>query len=108
MIIIYILLSLSLYIYYYRYYYYHYTIIMMIIIYIYIIIIIIVVIWTDLSQGREDVGKVVTSRSLGGVMFSTLAWNARHMHSILTLGAIVPIFITTYDIRSAASCGASL
>ena len=53
---------------------------------------------TDLS-GKEShtqvgVDMVVTSGSLGGVMVSILAWNARDVDSILSLGAIFPIFTT--------------
>ena len=56
-----------------------------------------VVVCTDLS-GKElhrqvGVARVVTSRSLGGVIVSTLAWNARGVHSIPALGAILSTFI---------------
>ena len=37
---------------------------------------------------------MVISGSLGGVMVSTLAWNAIPVGSILALGAVFPIFIT--------------
>ena len=53
-----------------------------------------VVLFTDLS-GKElyrqvGVGRILTSRSLDGVMFSTRAWNARDMGSIPALSAIFP------------------
>ena len=38
--------------------------------------------------------RMVTSESLGGVRFRTLAWNARDVGSIPALGAIFPIFMT--------------
>ena len=57
-----------------------------------------VVVCTDLSDMKshrqEGVGTVVTSESLGGVMISTLARNARHVDSLSTLGTIFPIFVT--------------
>ena len=37
---------------------------------------------------------MVTSGSLGTVLVSTLAWNARDVGLIPALGAIFPIFIT--------------
>ena len=43
---------------------------------------------------QVGMGRVVTSGSLGGVMFRTLAQNARDVGLIPTLGAIFPIFIT--------------
>ena len=43
---------------------------------------------------QVDVDSVVTSGSLGGVMVSTLAWNASDVDPIPALGAIFPIFIT--------------
>ena len=42
---------------------------------------------------RTHIGAMVTSRSLGGVMVSTLTWNERDVGSIRVLGAIYPIFI---------------
>ena len=59
----------------------------------------IVVVCTNLS-GKEPhrqagIGKVVTSGSLGDVMVSTLAQNARGVGSIPALGTIFPIFITS-------------
>ena len=49
---------------------------------------------TDLSSHIQvAVGTVVTVGSLGGVMVSTLARNARDVGSIPTLGTILPIFI---------------
>ena len=60
-----------------------------------------VAVCTDLSgkeQHRQvDVGTVVTSESLGGVMVITLAQNAREVASISTLGAIFSHFHLTYD-----------
>ena len=58
-----------------------------------------VVVCTDIS-GKEPhrqvgVGGVVTLGSLGGEMVSTLAQNAKNVSSILALGTIFPIFITT-------------
>ena len=41
------------------------------------------------------VDTVITSRSLGGVMIITLARNARDVRSILALGTIFSIFITS-------------
>ena len=38
--------------------------------------------------------SIVTSGNIGGVMVSTLAWIARDVGSIPTLGTILPIFIT--------------
>ena len=62
-----------------------------------------VVVYTDLS-GKElhrqvVMGRVVTSESLGGVMVSTLARYTRDAGLILTLGAMLPIFITTHNYR---------
>ena len=56
-----------------------------------------VLVCTDLS-GKEPhrqvgMGRVMTSGSLGGVMLSTLAQNARDIGSMSTLGTIFPIFI---------------
>ena len=53
---------------------------------------------TDLS-GKElhrqiAVCRVVTSGNLGGLMVTKLIQNARDVSSIITLGAIFPIFIT--------------
>ena len=57
-----------------------------------------VVVCTNLSGKKPhrqvDMDKVVASRSLGGVMVSTLAWDARDLGSIPALGAMLPIFIT--------------
>ena len=39
-------------------------------------------------------GRVVTLLGLGGVMVSTLAWNARNVRSIPALGTIFLVFIT--------------
>ena len=39
-------------------------------------------------------GRVVTAGSIGGVVVSTLAWNARDVDYIPALRAILPIFIT--------------
>ena len=41
-----------------------------------------------------DVGNVMTSGSLDGLMVSFLAWNAMGVGSNPSLGAIFPIFIT--------------
>ena len=46
------------------------------------------------------VDRVATSRSLGGLMASTPAWNARDVGSIPALGAIFPILIT----RTTVAC----
>ena len=64
----------------------------------------VVVVCTDFS-GREphrqvDVGRMVTSQSLGGVIVNTPTWNAGEGGSIPALGAIFPIFITTRDTGS--------
>ena len=57
-----------------------------------------VVVYTDLLgkklHRQVDVGTVVTSGSLGGIMVSTLAQNASDVGSIPLLGTIFPIFIT--------------
>ena len=60
-----------------------------------------VVVCTHLS-GKDPhrqvaVGKVVRSGSLGGVMISALAWNAREVGSIPALSTIFPIFIIPHD-----------
>ena len=65
---------------------------------------------TDLS-GKElhrqvGMGKMVTSVSLGGIMVSTLAWNARDVGSIL--GTVFPIFITPMIFVSRLGCHSSL
>ena len=46
--------------------------------------------------------RVVTLGSLGGVMVSTLAWNARGMGLIPTLGAIFPLFIKPTTVKTEA------
>ena len=56
------------------------------------------VVCTDLS-GKEphrqvDMGRVVTSGRIDGVMLSTLAWNAMEAVSIPAVGTLVIIFIT--------------
>ena len=62
-----------------------------------------VVVCTDLS-GKEQyrqvgLDRVVTSGNIGGVVVSTLVWNARSVGVIPALGTIIPIFITpTNDI----------
>ena len=62
------------------------------------LLIITVVVCTDFSgkepHGQAGVGMVLTSGSLGGVIVSTLARNARDVGSIPALGTIFPIFIT--------------
>ena len=60
-----------------------------------------VVACTDLS-GKElnrhlNVGTVVISVGLGGVVVSTLAWNAKDACSIPALAAILPIFHHTRE-----------
>ena len=56
-----------------------------------------VLVRTDLSSKEPHrqvgVGRMVTSGSLGGIMVSTLARNARDVRSIPTVGAIFPIFL---------------
>ena len=56
-----------------------------------------VVVCTDLlgnePHRKIDEGSMVTSGSLGGVIVSTLAWNATGMCLIPPLGTIFPIFI---------------
>ena len=73
----------------------------MYVLYIYIYIIYAVV-CTDLTDKephiRVDVGKVVTSGSLGESSVSTLAWNASNVGSIPALGAIFPLFITSISL----------
>ena len=58
----------------------------------------IVAVCTDLSSmephRQVDVGRVVASGSLGGVMVNRLALNGRGVDSIPTLGIIFPFFIT--------------
>ena len=53
---------------------------------------------TDLSgiepHRKGSMGRVVTSGSLGGLMVSTLALNARDVGSIPARGALFLIFIT--------------
>ena len=62
------------------------------------VMLLVITVCTDLSgkEAHRQVGmdKVVTSRSLAGVMVSTMAQNARDMGRITTLGTIFPIFIT--------------
>ena len=57
-----------------------------------------VVVYTDLSgkdlHRQVGAGGAVTSRSLGGVMVSTLACNAKDVGSNPTLSALFPNFIT--------------
>ena len=45
------------------------------------------------SQRQVEMGRVMKSGSLGGVMVRTLAWNARYVDWIPALDAIFPIFI---------------
>ena len=63
-----------------------------------------VVVCTDLSgkkpHGQVGMGIVMTSGSLGCIMFSTLAQNARDVDSIPALGIVLPIFITPTRIPS--------
>ena len=61
------------------------------------------VVRTDLS-GKEShrqggVGKVVTLGNLGGIMVTTLAWNARGVGSIPAPSEILPIFNRSYYIH---------
>ena len=64
----------------------------------------VVVVCTGLPvSGKEPyrqvgVGKVIRSGSLGGVMVSTLARNARDMGLIASLGAIFSIFYHPHNI----------
>ena len=44
------------------------------------------------------VGRVVTLGSVGGVMISTMALNARDLGSIPSLGEIFPFFVTSMTI----------
>ena len=57
-----------------------------------------VAVCTDLS-GKEPhrqvgMGSMITSGILGGIMVSTLTWNANEVGSVSALGTILPIFIT--------------
>ena len=60
-----------------------------------------VVVCTDIlgeeAHRQRVVGKVLTLGSLGGVMVSTLAQNARDISSIRALSATFPNFITLHD-----------
>ena len=63
-----------------------------------------VVLYNDLS-GKElhrqvGTGRVMTSGSLGGVMVSTLAQDARVVGTIPILAVIFPMFITPRTISS--------
>ena len=57
-----------------------------------------VVVSTDLSdkelQRHVDMGSMVISKSLEGVVSGTLVQNARDVGSIPALGTIFPIFVT--------------
>ena len=70
------------------------------------------VVYTALS-GRNPhrqvgVGSMVTSGSLGAVMVSTLAWNARDVGLIPALGTMFPIFITPTTILNGQSFGTQI
>ena len=62
-----------------------------------------VVVFTELldNEPYRQVGvcRQMTSENLGGVMVSTLAWNARGVGSVPTLGAIFPNFLTPTTIH---------